>query len=277
MHITSGHRLAFCPFTSAFCAILNKERKRFFMEQLVQNFFAAIEQIPLWLVYVFIFFSAVAEIFTAVYPGATVLVISGALSVGQIYSHGSWHLILPYLFGTMLASWALFEVGHYRGEWFLAHKTVQRFFKPENQLKTHRFLDRFGAPTLLFSKFIPGIGSLTILFSGLMKKPRRIIYPWICGAALLHTVLLFIAGQFLGYNLSLITRFLDAYSVIAVFLMALFVFYLLFRFVQRLSAKNSDVALPDEYAIMKETNKNTTDESSPQSTPADSETPSEET
>ncbi len=83
-----------------------------------------------------------------------------------------------------------------------------------------------------FSKFIPGLNPVIILFSGIFRIKSYIVYLSFISAAIIHNTGLVLIGRFLGNNIDSIKQFIRTYNIIVVCLI-LVVLLVLFVFSKR--------------------------------------------
>jgi len=207
------------------------------LEEAVQAFLGRINEVPLWMVYLFFFASAVLQITFPPYPGDSVLIFGGYLA--STWLHGkNVQVLLPYWLGTLLCSLILYELGAWKGEKLLNMKAVSRYFPPSSQQKAKNWVLKYGIAAILLCKFIPGVNSLIIIFSGIFRYKRPFAYTGIGIASLVHNTAFFFIGKVIGDNWENIGKFLHTYNKIVIsIVIAAIIIYVGSRVMARLKRK----------------------------------------
>lgn len=199
------------------------------MEQFIQNFIEQVHQLPWWMVFLFFLVSGVLQSTFPPYPGDSVLLFGGCIAGTWLFK-GNILMLLPYLLGTIVSSYFLYELGIWKGEKLLESRLIRNFFSPANQAKAKERVMRYGAAVLIVCKFIPGLNSLIIVFCGIFRYRRSAAYLGIAFAAVVHNVIFFILGRLVGRNWRDIVRFLTAYNKVALIVaIAVLIAYICYR------------------------------------------------
>ncbi|SCN26009.1 SNARE associated Golgi protein [Clostridium sp. N3C] len=190
------------------------------MNDIIETVLKNLSQISPWIIYLALFLSAVLQIFFPPYPGDTVLLVGGCLvSLGA--RAGDLSIFLSYVIGTILSSYVLYLLGYRYGEGVLNFKYVKKYFSQKMQNKVKRLMWKYSIFIFFMCKFIPGIGSITILFGGIFRYKAVPILFMVGLSSLIHNFIFFIIGKSIGYNLERINEFLSTYNVIAIGIFAL--------------------------------------------------------
>ncbi|NLZ47845.1 MAG: hypothetical protein GX895_03490 [Clostridiales bacterium] len=190
------------------------------MNDIIEAVLKNLSQISPWIIYLALFLSAVLQIFFPPYPGDTVLLVGGCLvSLGA--RAGDLSIFLSYVIGTILSSYVLYLLGYRYGEGVLNFKYVKKYFSQKMQNKVKRLMWKYSIFIFFMCKFIPGIGSITILFGGIFRYKAVPILFMVGLSSLIHNFIFFIIGKSIGYNLERINEFLSTYNVIAIGIFAL--------------------------------------------------------
>jgi membrane protein DedA with SNARE-associated domain len=185
------------------------------LEAFIHNFLAGIDNIPLIVVYLFFFLSAVLQMTFPPYPGDTVLIFGGYLGSAAL-SGESLTIFISYFLGTVVSSYALYELGAWKGEQILNAVIITKYFPREKQNNVKDWVLKFGVPVLAVCKFIPGINTLVIIFSGIFKYKKLWAYIIIAAIAFIHNTLFFRTGRIIGENWENIVNFLSLYNKIVI-------------------------------------------------------------
>lgn len=170
---------------------------------------------PIVIYLVLIFFSFLENIFPPS-PSDVVIVIGSTL-----IAHSPIGFI-PILIATTLASSFGFIVMYFIGE-FLGDRIIRKhrlkFITPELLEKTDKFFAKYGYNLIIINRFMPGTRAVVSFFSGVHKlKPfKTFLYASLSSAG--WNILLISLGVALGNNISLIDKYLNAYSNFALWIM----------------------------------------------------------
>lgn len=162
------------------------------------------------LAYIFFFLNSVIQVLFPPYPGDSVVIFEGYLS-----SRGL--LNTPLLFvssyaGTLLSSILLYILSYRLGEKLIKAKFINKYFDTNKIYKLENWFNKYGAIAILINRFIPGLGSLTLIGAGLFKLKAISAIISISISSLLHNILLFLAGRLTGDNMFLLQQFVDRYN-----------------------------------------------------------------
>lgn len=184
------------------------------METFIDNTIEYLNQFPSWAIYIFFFISGALQIFFPPYPGDSLLLLGGYFGSRGLYG-GPLPLFLSYFLATVVFSYLLFELGYWKGEGILNYRLVAKYITVKDQDKVRRVIDKYGVFVYLVSKFIPGIGFITILISGILRHQRRWAYMGILVASFLHNLLFYLVGRKVGESWEHVRQFLSTYNKIA--------------------------------------------------------------
>lgn len=189
------------------------------MEAILEIIMARITGISPWLIYLLFFVSAVLQITVPPYPGDTLLIFGGYL--GSIGIRGGYMpILISYLLGTVISSYALYVLGVKKGKTVLKFKLISKFFSRNHQRRAKKWLFKYGVLIFFICKFIPGLNSLIIIFGGVFRYNPLWAGVGVGLASLIHNILFFLIGRSIGYNLESIKSFLSAYNIVVIVLAA---------------------------------------------------------
>lgn len=169
---------------------------------------------PVVIYLVLIFFSFIENIFPPS-PSDVVVVIGSTL-----IAHSPIGFV-PILIFTTIASSLGFVVMYYVGE-FLGERIIRKhrlkFITPELLEKTDKFFSKYGYNLIIINRFMPGTRAVISFFSGVhrLKPVKTFLYASISSAG--WNILLISLGIALGNNISLIDKYLQTYSNIALWI-----------------------------------------------------------
>ncbi len=120
----------------------------------------------------------------------------------------------------------------------ITHKRFSRILSPERLSAMERVFNRRGILVILIGRQILGVRSQVLLSAGVMKMPSRTFLLLDAVSALITITLMAGAGYLGGHNLNVLLKYISRVNSAAlIFLAALFVIYLVFRYVRYLQDK----------------------------------------
>lgn len=197
---------------------------------LLQNLVSA----PVGQIILLFFAFGIGQIVIPPFPGDILLLLAGGLWP-QGFAQDAWFLLLPYWFGTTLASFGAYELGARFGMRIFTWKWVRRFFPEESQHAVTQWLNSSGVITVFCAKFITGMNVPILIISGAMGLERQKSYPVISLTTAVQNTLFFTIGTALGGNWALIQSLFSRYRI--VFLLAMVLLIGLMALFSRLVAR----------------------------------------
>lgn len=162
-----------------------------------------------------IFFLLVGGIVGIPVPDQLLLVVSGYLVLTNSLSLG------PTLLAAVLGSVVGITLSYALGRGSGSYISKVRF--AANRLETaRRWFERFGAWTLVFGYFIPGIRNLIGFTSEMMRLRLRYFAPYAYAGAILSSVTCVCAGYFLGSQAGWVLASVSRFALIAAAAASLF-------------------------------------------------------
>lgn len=191
----------------------------------------SLKQNPI-LVYLFTIINNFLQIFFPPYPGDTFIALLGYLSSQKIIN-GTLLLIISVL-STIISSIILYLISYHFSDNVLKNKYIQIFFQIEKIYLFEKWYNKFGAFAIILSKFLPGINSIVLIASGVLKLKRKAAIISIVLSSILHNSMLFFAGKVTGKNIDALQLLIKEYSSIIILLSSLsIVIYLLILFIKQ--------------------------------------------
>lgn len=206
------------------------------MEEQIINFIKNLAETNIQITYLTFFLSSFLQVTFPPYPGDSITVLSGYITTVSS-SFKLVNTVITTICGTLLGSYIVYKIGYIKGDEVLNYRWVKKFLPEKKKSKAQRMFDKYGPGAIFLSKFIPGINTIIILFSGIFKIKPRIVYISFVAAALIHNTVLVLLGRFLGHNMEYITSILASYNtlvlvVVGIIIVIAFVYY-------RLLSKNT--------------------------------------
>jgi membrane protein DedA with SNARE-associated domain len=167
------------------------------MEQWINELLQYLLQQNPFIVYFFLFLSAVIENLFPPIPGDTITAF-GAFLVGT----GRLNYILTYIAttsGSVIGFMSLFYLGKFLQKEFFINKNY-KYFPVEKIIAAEAWFARFGYFVVLANRFLPGIRSVISLVSGMsqLSAPRVLIFSLI--SASVWNLIWIHTGYLLGTN-----------------------------------------------------------------------------
>jgi membrane protein DedA with SNARE-associated domain len=166
----------------------------FFSEQLLNSIVAFVDN-PFSL-FIFLFILAFANFFFPLVPIEILTVFCGYLAAQK---HG---LIFTIISATSLGMYAgsvlCYRVANHYGFPVLKWPLFARYVKDGDLNRTRRWLEKYGAVSLFFAKFAPGVYLCAVISSGILALKKSRIYTAFFLANFVQFMLLTLLGKFAG-------------------------------------------------------------------------------
>jgi membrane protein DedA with SNARE-associated domain len=187
--------------------------------------------------YIFFFINAALQILFPPYPGDTILVFEGYLSSQRVLN--TFLMLFISLSATYLSSIFLYSISYKFGHSLVANKFVQKNFDIKRIEKLEEWFKKYGSLAIIINKFLPGVGSLTLIAAGLFNLPPIPAFVSIGVATIIHNTALFMAGRLTGDNIILIKTLFKEYNRIIV--LAILIIAALYLYVKMTYNKKKDL------------------------------------
>jgi membrane protein DedA with SNARE-associated domain len=142
--------------------------------------------------FVFLFLAGFANFFFPLVPIELVTVFCGYL-VSQGHSSLASVILAPTL-GMFAGSVLCYRISRYFGAPILEKPFFARYINDDVLTRTRHWLEKYGAISLFFSKFVPGVYLCAVVSSGILALKESRIYT----AFLLANLALFMLLAFIG-------------------------------------------------------------------------------
>jgi membrane protein DedA with SNARE-associated domain len=194
------------------------------MPEYLLSFTSFVNNLPMTLRLAVIVFASAIEYVFPIFPGDTVVLLSGFLSTqGGL---GFLELSLAALTGTIIGCFMAYTIGRAVARGKVAQHWIEKAASKENLASFNAWFNRWGYFLILANRFFFFIRSFFFVAAGLYSLPLVfvIIYGTI-SAIIFNSCILFL-GYLLGNNVDAIISLLDSYSKFSY--IALGVFILIF-------------------------------------------------
>lgn len=163
------------------------------------------------------------------FPEDAILLTSGFL-IARGTAEPSLILLCVYA-GLLLTDFFLYSLGRKYGRKVITHKRFSRILSRERLARMEKAFNRKGVLLIIFGRQILGIRSQVLLSAGVMEMPARTFLLLDAVSALITITLIAGAGYLGGHNFAELRRNIALVSsVVLIFVAALGVVYLLFRY-----------------------------------------------
>ena len=190
-----------------------------------------LHELPDYLIYLFLGFSAVLENLFPPLPGDTITAF-GAFLVGT----GRLNFIGVYTsttLGSLLGFMSLFMLGGFLGRRFFIRKDY-RLFSRTKILKAEEWFKKYGYFMILLNRFFPGIRSAISVAAGISAFKMSKVFLLALISCSIWNFLWMLLGHFLGNNWEMvedrISRIIAQYNI-TIFI--LFISFVLFMIIKR--------------------------------------------
>jgi membrane-associated protein len=127
-------------------------------------------------------------------PGDSLLFAAGAFAgIGAL---SAWWLIVLLLVAAVLGNTVNYWVGHLVGPRLLGAR--RRLVRPEHLERTHEFYEKYGAKTIVITRFVPILRTVAPFVAGLGKMPFGKFSAYNVVGGLLWVVIGVLAGDLFG-------------------------------------------------------------------------------
>lgn len=169
------------------------------------------------LAYIFFFISASLQILFPPYPGDSVLIMEGYLSSRDCFP-------LPYLalnavLSTFLSCVLLYTISYNAGDNVFKIHFISRYISQKSIGLLKKWFKKYGALSIIISKFVPGAGSLTIVVAGTFKVSKFKAYISMAISSILHNIMLLTIGKMAGDNMQYVKSYIKKYDEVVFFVL----------------------------------------------------------
>lgn len=208
---------------------------------------------PLWLEhliltygYWFVLVAVSLETMGVPFPGETTL-LAAAIYAGTGKPLNIALVILFAAAGAIIGDNIGFTVGRYGG-YPLVRRILRLLHVRESALDyTQRFFEKHGNKTVFLGRFISILRATVTFLAGVSQMRRRVFFVWNAAGGICWAALYGLLGFFLGRNLPLLRRVIDALGIGGVIVVALAVVGgLVFWFIHRRRQEAAALEQPEQ-------------------------------
>ncbi|MEG0641082.1 MAG: VTT domain-containing protein [Clostridium sp.] len=163
-----------------------------------------------FLAYLFFFINAVIQTLFPPYPGDTIIVFQGYLGTLNVFSN--FLIVFTTLLGTTASGIFLFLLSIKYGDKITSHAFFRKFFNIRKINGLQTVFKKYGAGLIIFNRFVPALGIVTVVSAGLFKVNKTKGILSIAIAGIIHNLGLLTLGYTVGYNLPLIKEILFKFN-----------------------------------------------------------------
>jgi membrane protein DedA with SNARE-associated domain/rhodanese-related sulfurtransferase len=180
-----------------------------------------------------VFVSVLATQLGVPIPAAPMLVLAGTLVAAGLASF--WHMLAAAVIAVVIADSLWFAAGRFYGRRFL-NSLVRFSLSLDTTLRTARhWFERFGAPLLALSKFVPGLGLVSSPMLGTTQIDVRVFLFWDFVGATLWASAWMLGGAILKAEVADLLVFVRTYGLTALDVLGMAAgAFLAYRWVRRL-------------------------------------------
>lgn len=207
------------------------------MEQVILEHAQNFANNSFFLSYILMFINSSLQALFPPYPGDTIIVLEGYIASLGVFSN--FLIVFSTLAGTVICNVLLFLMCYKYGDKIISHMFFVKYFNVEKVNGLKRVFNKYGAPLIIFNRFVPGLAMITVIAAGIFRinKTKAIVSASIAG--IVHNILLMSLGYTVGYNLPLIKEILIKFNKIFIILaIILFIVFTLIYYVKSKKTKN---------------------------------------
>lgn len=153
------------------------------------------------------------------FPGDTLLIISGLLThTSNVFGVNIWIVSLLITLSAIVGGEVGYQIGHKGGPAVFERKD-SGIFSVENVRRTNAFFERFGGLTIILARFVPIVRTFAPVAAGIGHMPRRTYSLYNVIGAVLWGFGLTMLGYVIAYIpwiRDLVTAYIDVVLLIAV-------------------------------------------------------------
>ena len=208
-----------------------------FLEQVILEHAQNFANNSFFLSYILMFINSSLQALFPPYPGDTIIVLEGYIASLGVFSN--FLIVFSTLAGTVICNVLLFLMCYKYGDKIISHMFFVKYFNVEKVNGLKRVFNKYGAPLIIFNRFVPGLAMITVIAAGIFRinKTKAIVSASIAG--IVHNILLMSLGYTVGYNLPLIKEILIKFNKIFIILaIILFIVFTLIYYVKSKKTKN---------------------------------------
>jgi len=167
-------------------------------------------------------------------PSEVVIPFAGFLAyMGEM---NIWLIVLVSSLANVTGSIIAYEIGKYLGRGFIERYGKYILLNMKHVEMVERWFDRYGSLTVLFSRMLPVVRTVNALPAGIgkMNFPKFCIYTFI--GSIPWNLALVLVGYLLKENWNILEKYSLYIDILAVFVAAAVIFYIVRRI--RVSAKS---------------------------------------
>jgi membrane protein DedA with SNARE-associated domain len=166
-------------------------------------------------------------------PAAPVLLLAGAAVSSGLVSF--WYVLAGAVLAVVLADCVWFTLGRLYGRRVLNALVRISLSLDSSIKKTREWFERFGAPILSVSKFVPGLGLIAPPLLGTTVIDKKIFLAWDLLGTLTWSSFWLLGGALFGKQLTSLMAAVSAHGATVLDVLALIsVLYFVYRWIQRL-------------------------------------------
>ena len=207
------------------------------MEQVILEHAQNFANNSFFLSYILMFINSSLQALFPPYPGDTIIVLEGYIASLGVFSN--FLIVFSTLAGTVICNVLLFLMCYKYGDKIISHMFFVKYFNVKKVKGLKRVFNKYGAPLIIFNRFVPGLAMITVIAAGIFRinKTKAIVSASIAG--IVHNILLMSLGYTVGYNLPLIKEILIKFNKIFIILaIILFIVFTLIYYVKSKKTKN---------------------------------------
>ena len=184
------------------------------------------------------------------YAGVGLLVgVSGVIAVPGTELPMLPGIIIAGVIGDVLGASAAYAIGRFASQELIERHGAKIHAKPSDLERAHRWFDRYGAPTMIVSRWLPVVRAAFPYAAGVSKMP----YPRMVSMAAIGSIVwiggLGILGDAVGSQWQTWKHHLDIVDYVGVAIVVVLLVWGIWRWIRHARAENLAAARGREHAV----------------------------
>lgn len=190
------------------------------------------------LIYVVLFFFGFIENIFPPSPSDLVVILGATLVANTPI--GFIPILIVTSIGSSLGFIVMYYIGKFLGETLIRSGKL-KFIKAKDMGKSDLWFNKYGYNLILINRFLPGTRAVISFFCGMHRLKATKTFFLAAISSFVWNAILITVGFFLGGNIDLIDKYLNAYSNITGVIVVIIIVIFIVRFYRKKKKRNETV------------------------------------
>jgi len=136
----------------------------------------------------------------SIFPGGTLIVVGGFFA-GQGY-FSAWNIMIYATIGAIIGDYSGYSLGRWGGDWLIRKQII----KPELIVQGETFFKKYGAPSIVWGRFIGATRAVVPFIAGSTKMKQRYFLFWNIIGAVVWSAAHVLLGYFSGNIIAIVIK-----------------------------------------------------------------------